>query len=37
MRKRIIDHGPREVAAGEPGWLDLDHLVQVEVTSEDAD
>ena len=36
MRKRIIDHGPREVAAGEPGWLDLDHLAQVEVTSEDA-
>ena len=37
MRKRIIGHGPREVAAGEPGWLDLDLLAQVEVTSEDTD
>jgi hypothetical protein len=37
MRKRIIGHGPREVAAGEPGWLDLEHLAQVEITSEDVD
>jgi hypothetical protein len=37
MRKRIIGHGPREVAAAEPGWLDLDLLAQVEITSEDAD
>ena len=37
MRKRIIGHGPREVAAAEPGWLDLERLAQVEITSEDAD
>jgi hypothetical protein len=37
MRKRIVGHGPREVAAAEPGWLDLDLLAQVEITSEDAD
>jgi hypothetical protein len=37
MRKRIIGRGPREVAAAEPGWLDLDRLAQVEITSEDAD
>jgi hypothetical protein len=37
MRKRIIGQGPREVAAAEPGWLDLDLLAQVEITSEDAD
>jgi hypothetical protein len=35
MRKHIIGHGPREVAAAEPGWLDLDLLAQVEITSED--
>jgi len=35
MRKRIIGHGPGEVAAAEPGWLDLEHLVQVEITSEE--
>ena len=37
MRKRIIGHGPGEVAAAEPGWLDLDLLAQVEITSEDGD
>jgi hypothetical protein len=37
MRKRIIGQGPREVATAEPGWLDLDRLAQVEITSEDAD
>ena len=37
MRKRIIGHGPREVAAAEPGWVDLDLLAQVEITSEDVD
>jgi hypothetical protein len=37
MRKRVIGHGPREVAAAEPGWLDLERLAQVEVTSEDVD
>jgi hypothetical protein len=36
MRKRIIGHGPREVAAAEPGWMDIDLLAQVEITSEDA-
>ncbi len=37
MRKRIIGHGPREVAAAEPGWVDIDLLAQVEITSEDDD
>ena len=37
MRKRIIGHGPGEVAAAEPGWMDLEHLAQVEITSEDVD
>ena len=36
MRKRIIGHFcPGEVAAAEPGWLDLEHLAEVEITSED--
>ncbi len=37
MRKRIIGHGPGDVAAAEPGWMDLEHLAQVEITSEDVD
>jgi hypothetical protein len=37
MRKRIIGPGPREVAAVELGWLDLEHLAQVEINSEDVD
>jgi hypothetical protein len=37
MRKRIIGHGPREVSAAEPGWMDLERLAQVEITSEDID
>jgi hypothetical protein len=37
MRKRIIGQGPGEVAAAEPGWMDLEHLTQVEITSEDVD
>ena len=37
MRKRIIGHGPRDIAPAEPGWLDLKRLAQVEITSEDAD
>ena len=37
MRKRVIGHGPRGVSAIEPGWLDLERLAQVEITSEDAD
>ena len=34
MRKRIIGHGPGEVAVAEPGWIDLERLAQVEITSE---
>jgi hypothetical protein len=37
MRKRIIGQDPREVAAPEQGWLDLELLAQVEITSEDVD
>ena len=37
MRKRIIGPGPVHVAAAEPGWMDLEHLAQVEITSEDVD
>jgi hypothetical protein len=37
MRKRIIGHGPGAVAAAEPGWMDLEQLAQVEITSEDVD
>lgn len=37
MGKRIIGSGPGEVAAGEPGWLNLEHLVEVEITSEEVD
>jgi hypothetical protein len=39
MRKRIISRGPGAVAAGavEPGWIELDRLAQLEITSEDAD
>jgi hypothetical protein len=37
MRKRVIGHGPREVSAVEPGWIDLERLAQVEITSEDVD
>jgi hypothetical protein len=35
MRKRIIGQGLGEVAAAEPGWVDLDLSAQVEITSED--
>ncbi|MHB8066738.1 MAG: hypothetical protein ACYDIC_02430 [Desulfobaccales bacterium] len=37
MRKRIIAHSLREVKTIEPGWLDLERLAQVEITSEDID
>ncbi len=37
MRKRVIGRGPREVSAVEPDWVDLEHLAQVEITSEDID
>jgi hypothetical protein len=35
MRKRIIGQGPPEVSAAEPGWMDLERLAQVDITSED--
>ena len=35
MRKRITAPGPGAVAAAEPGWMDLEPLVEVEITSED--
>jgi hypothetical protein len=35
MRKRIIDHQPRDVGAEESDWLDLERLALVEVSSED--
>jgi hypothetical protein len=37
MRKRIIGHGTAEVVAAEPGWMDLEQLAEVEITSEDVD
>ena len=37
MRKRIIGHGPGDVPTTEPGWLDLEYLAQVKITSEDVD
>ena len=37
MRKRIIEHGLPGTPPGEPReWLDLECLIQIEVTSEDA-
>ena len=36
MRKRIITLGVQESARPEPDWLDLEHIAQVEVTSEEA-
>ncbi len=35
MRKRLIGQSPHEVAAAEPGWIDLERLAQVEITSEE--
>jgi hypothetical protein len=35
MRKRIIGYGSRDVSAVEHGWVDLERLAQVEITSED--
>ena len=37
MRKRLITPGPQDAAAHDEGWLDLDRLAVVEVTSEDKD
>ena len=36
MRKRIINQEPQNVAPVDQGWLDLQSLAQVELTSEDA-
>jgi hypothetical protein len=36
MRKRIIRQGPQGSCEDEQDWLDLEPLVQVELTSEDA-
>ena len=36
MRKRIINQEPPNVAPVDQGWLDLQRLAQVELTSEDA-
>ena len=37
MRKYIIGHSPHKVSDTERGWLDLEPLAQVEITSEDVD
>ena len=34
MRKRIIEHRPQDLRAEEGDWLSLEHLTQVEITSE---
>jgi hypothetical protein len=34
MRKRIIEDRPADVRIEESNWLDLEHLAQVEITSE---
>ena len=36
MRKRIINHDARRSLLGNEGWLDLENLAQVEVSSEQA-
>jgi len=36
MRKRISSQARRESLSAHPGWLDLEAMAQVEVTSEDA-
>ena len=36
MRKRIINQLSKEVSPADQGWLDLERLAQVEITSEDA-
>jgi hypothetical protein len=35
MRKRIINHNPRNVSPIDQGWIDLQYVAQVELTSED--
>jgi hypothetical protein len=36
MRKRIINQDPQNIVPVDQGWLDLQSLAQVELTSEDA-
>lgn len=36
MRKRIIDRRAKEPLSNDQGWLDLEGLAQIEITSEDA-
>jgi hypothetical protein len=36
MRKRIITQVPKDAARLDEGWLNVEHLARVEVTSEDA-
>ena len=36
MRKRIVNQEPQHVSPVDQGWLDLQRLAQVELTSEDA-
>ncbi len=36
MRKRIFDDSPQEASPTDQGWLDVERLAQVELTSEDA-
>jgi hypothetical protein len=36
MRKRVIDHDPQRSSPVDEGWLDLEKLAQVEVSSEQA-
>jgi len=35
MRKRIITQGYHDIPPADQGWLDLQHLAEVEITSED--
>ena len=35
MRKRIINQHSKELSPADQGWLDLERLAQVEITSED--
>jgi len=36
MRKRIINQSEKELSPPDQGWLDLERLARVEITSEDA-
>jgi len=36
MRKRIISQNPQNSSPADDSWLDLQHLAQVEITSEEA-